>query len=158
MVTFRYETEGTWYKGGCHTHSVASDGGKTLAELAHIYADGGYDFLVRTDHWIPSKVEADADEYPLLWLDGIELDGHDYAGSPYHVVCLGTFEGITREMGFVAAMEAARTQGGILILAHPHWTENSTEDALRWGFHGVEIYNHACQMIHGKSRIFQIQP
>ena len=150
MAAFRYETTGTWYKGNSHIHSTASDGGKTPTELAQMYADAGYHFLFRTDHWVSSHVEAEAEEYPLLWLDGIELDGFDHGGSPYHAICLGTFTGITHEMGFVAALEAARAQDGLLILAHPHWTGNSLEDALRWGFHGVEIYNHVCRWLNGK--------
>ena len=150
MPTFRYETGGTWYKGNTHIHSTASDGAKTFPELAQMYAGVGYDFLFRTDHWVASDVEADGGDYPLLWLDGVELDGNDYGGSFYHVVCLGRFTGIAREMGLVTAMEATRAQGGVLILAHPHWSENSLEDALRWGFHGVEIFNYACHVIHGK--------
>jgi hypothetical protein len=39
----------------------------------------------------------------------------------------------------------------LLILAHPHWMGNSLEDALRWGFHGVEVYNHVCHWLNGKS-------
>lgn len=150
MPFLRYGTEGTWYKGNCHIHSTASDGGKTFSELAQMYADRGYDFIFRTDHWVSSNIDADTTEYPLLWLDGIELNGKDYAGASYHVVCLGRFEGLTREMGFVAAMEAARAQGGLLILAHPQWMGNSMGDALRWGFHGVETYNHVCRWLNGK--------
>ena len=150
MITFRYHTNDTWFKGNAHIHSTASDGGKTPAELARMYADAGYDFLFRTDHWVASNARAEANDPPLLWLDGIELDGQDRRGSLYHVLCLGTFAGIAREMGLVAAMEAARAQGGLLILAHPHWMGNSLGDALRWGFHGVEVYNHVCQWLNGK--------
>jgi hypothetical protein len=147
---FRYDTSGQWYKGNVHVHSTASDGGKTLAELAEMYASAGYDFLCRTDHWVASDAAADGQDYPLLWLDGIELDGLDDAGSSYHAVCLGRFEGITREMGFGAALAAARAQGGLLILAHPHWCGNSLQDALRHGFDGVEIYTHVCRWLNGK--------
>lgn len=154
MPTFRYSTNGSWYKGNTHLHSTASDGGKTMAQLAHMYAGAGYDFLFRTDHWVPSDVEADPEQYPLLWLDGVELNGRDHGGSSYHVVCLGTFPDLTaeaqRRRGFVAAMESARERGGLLILAHPYWMANSYEDALRWGFHGVEIYNHVCHWLNGK--------
>jgi hypothetical protein len=115
-----------------------------------MYAHAGYDFLFRTDHWVISDVQSDGADAPLLWLDGVELDGRDYGGSPYHVACLGTFAGISRGMGFVAALEAARAQGGVLILAHPHWMGNSLQDALRWGFDGVEIYNHVCRWLNGK--------
>ncbi len=147
---FRYATSGNWYKGNTHLHSTASDGGRTFAELAQMYAGKGYNFLFRADHWVSSDVAADGEDFPLLWLDGVELDGCDDGGVYYHVVCLGTFTGITRELGFGAAMEAAREQGGVLILAHPQWTGNTFDDALRWDFDGVEVYNHVCHWLNGK--------
>ena len=150
MKTPRYDSTGNWYKGNCHLHSTASDGGKTFPELSAMYAEAGYDFLFRTDHSVASDVSADTEEYPLLWLDGIELGGDDRGGSSYHAVCLGKAEAIPRELGFVAAMESARAQGGLLVLAHPMWMGNTQEDALRHGFHGVEIYNHVCQWLNGK--------
>jgi len=73
VPAFRYDTSGAWYKGNAHIHSTASDGGKTFPELAQMYAGEGYDFLVRTDHWVASDAEADAEEYPLVWLDGSVL-------------------------------------------------------------------------------------
>lgn len=149
-VRFRYRTGGVWLKGNTHLHSTASDGGMSFAELAGLYAGGGYDFLFRTDHWVASDVAADKATYPLLWLDGIELDGSDPTGSGYHVVCLGKVTGMERSMGLVAGMESARKQGALLILAHPHWMGNSLEDALRWNFDGVEVYNHVCQWLNGK--------
>lgn len=144
------DTTGNWYKGNVHIHSTASDGGKTFVELADMYAGAGYDFLVRADHWVSSDAASDPADYPLLWLDGIEIDGTDRGGSWYHVVCLGTFTGLTREIGLIAAMESARAQGGLIILAHPFWMGNSSEDVLRWGFDGIEIYNHLCQWMNGK--------
>jgi hypothetical protein len=154
MSTFRYAVHGNWYKGNAHIHSVASDGGKTFDELSRMYCAAGYDFLFRTDHWVASDVTTDQADYPLLWLDGIELDGSDSSGAYYHVVCLGT-DGtaarmLERERGFVGALEAAREQGALLILAHPYWTGNSLEDSLRWGFDGVEVYNHICHWLNGK--------
>ena len=151
MPRFRYDTTGRWYKGNTHIHSTCSDGGKTFAELAAMYAGKGFDFLFRTDHWVVSDVAADPARYPLLWLDGVELDGADHGGSAYHVVCLGTLNGLTREKGVVAALESARAQGAVLILAHPHWTGNTIEDAVRWRFDGVEVYNHVCRWINGRS-------
>lgn len=147
---FRYYLNGRWYKGNTHVHSQASDGGQTFGELARMYAGAGYHFLFRTDHWAASDTAADRQADPLLWLDGIELDGNDTKGSLYHVVCLGAFRGLRREMGLVRAMRSARRQGGVLILCHPHWTGNSLEDALRWKFDGAEIYNHVCRWLNGK--------
>ncbi|MBE0696632.1 MAG: hypothetical protein IH586_06885, partial [Anaerolineaceae bacterium] len=147
------------YKGNTHIHSTASDGGKTFAELAQMYSGAGYDFLCRTDHWVASDAAAtvDADATvdagagdPLLWLDGIELDGVDESGAAYHVVALGRFSGLAREMGLHKALESARAQGGMLILAHPQWMGNTFEDAWRWNFDGVEVYNHVCRWLNGK--------
>jgi hypothetical protein len=156
MRRFRYTGGGPWFKGNTHIHSTMSDGGWTFDELAAAYGGAGYGFLFRTDHWVTSRVAADAETGTaaggdgLLWLDGVELDGFDEQGSYYHVVCLGTLDGITREMGFPAALRAARDQGALLILAHPLWTSNTGDEATRWGFHGVEIYNHVCRWLNGK--------
>jgi len=150
-MEWRYDSKNRWFKGGTHIHSTASDGGKTFAELAQIYAEQGYDFLFRTDHRIASDVAGDREKYPLLWLDGMEIDGFDDRGSGYHVVCLGTFRGIVPGMSFPTMMETVRAQDGFCILAHPHWMGNSLEDALAWPFDGVEIYNHVCRNLNGKS-------
>ena len=150
MRKFRYDTSGTWFKGNTHIHSTASDGGKNFAEIAEMYAGAGYDFLFRTDHWVASDVESDDAEYPLLWCDGVELDGVDSTGSAFHVVCLGKFTGMDREIGLEDGIAKAREQGGVLILAHPAWCGNSFDDAKRWNFDGVEIYNHVCRWLNGK--------
>lgn len=151
MDEFRYDTSGQWYKGNTHMHSTASDGGCTFGELAAQYAAAGYSFLFRTDHWVVSDVAADTASYPLLWLDGVELDGRDEQGVDWHVVCLGRVAGLSREMGFRAALRSAREQGALTIAAHPHWTGNSTGDCARLSPDGVEVYNHVCHWLNGKS-------
>lgn len=150
-MKFRYHTKGNWFKGNTHIHSTASDGGKTFPELAELYAAEKYDFLFRTDHWVCSDATADPLSYPLLWIDGVELDGHDQAGSYFHVVCLGRVEGICRDNGFESALKSAREQGALAVLAHPYWTGNSLDDCLRWAYDGVEGYNHVCHWLNGKS-------
>jgi hypothetical protein len=151
MKTFRYDTSEQWHKGNTHLHSVASDGGKSFKELAELYKSAGYDFLFRTDHWVASDIEKDSENYPLLWLDGVELDGHDHTGAYFHAVCLGRVTDMRREDGFEAGLHSARQQGAITILAHPHWSGNSLEDCVRWPFDGVEVYNHVCHWLNGKS-------
>jgi len=151
MKNFRYSTSGNWFKGNCHVHGPASEGGKTFAELAELYAGAGYDFLFRTDHWVASDTGKDTTSYPLLWIDGMEIDGCDRTGANFHVVCLGRTEGICREDGFEAGLISAREQGAIVVLAHPHWCGNSLDDCLRWEFDGVEVYNHVCHWLNGKS-------
>jgi hypothetical protein len=148
--SFRYDTSGRWYKGNTHLHTTASDGGKTLAEVGELYAGVGYDFAFVTDHGIASHVESELTSSPLLWLDGIEIEGRDDAGASYHVVCLGKIRPISPETPFVDAIQSARAQNALLVLAHPHWTGNTLQDALRWQFDGVEIYNHVCRWLNGK--------
>jgi len=127
-----------------------SDGGLTPDELGKLYASAGFDFLCLTDHWVCSDMEQHPDPQPLLWIDGVELDGKDMNGSFYHVVCIGKVSALNKDMGLPNALVAARAQGAILILAHPFWTNNSFEDALCHNFDGVETYNHICQWLNGK--------
>lgn len=150
MKVFRYNTSGSWFKGNTHVHSTVSDGQLDFPALANLYAGAGYDFLFRTDHWIPSDAQADHQPYPLLWLDGIELDGNDERGIYFHIVCLGKFQGIDNNMTVAEALRTVRAQGGLVILAHPHWTGNHLEDALHLPFDGVEVYNNVCQGMNGK--------
>ena len=150
-TVFRYDTTGHWLKGNTHIHSTASDGGTAVPEIARLYAGAGYDFLFCTDHWCASDVAQLGDGLPLLLMDGIELDGVDGRGAYYHIVCLGRFTGISQEMGIDAALDRARKQDALVILAHPFWSGNTIEEALRHRFHGVEVYNHVCRWLNGKS-------
>lgn len=150
MKQLRYSTSGNWFKGNTHIHSDESDGAKSFPEIAELYASADYDFLFRTDHWVCSDVASDSTEYPLLWIDGIELDGKDESGAWYHIVCLGKVSGLKREDGLDAALKSAKAQGALTIMAHPHWCANSLEDGLRQDFDGIEIYNHVCRLLNGK--------
>lgn len=151
-TVFRYRQVDKWLKGNTHIHTTRSDGGKSPEEVVSMYGAAGYDFIFLTDHWVASLDQGSggAGRRAPLVLDGIELDGEDEIGRFYHVVCLGTFHGIQREMGFGRALASAREQGGFLVLAHPFWTGNSVEDALCHPFHAVEAYNHVCTWLNGK--------
>lgn len=151
MKRFRYDTTGNWYKGNTHVHSVVSDGGKTFAELADMYAGEGYSFLFRTDHDVVSNVAGDPAEYPLLWLDGVEFGSVDDEGGHFHFVCLGMDTAIAGAPGMRGLVDAARRQNAIVILSHPSWMNNNMQDALRYEFDGVEIYNDLCRWINGRT-------
>ena len=149
MAEARYNTDGPWFKGNTHIHTILSDGGGNYRELAERYAGAGYDFLFATDHRHPATIESEPD-MPLLALNGIELDGKDILGSGYHVVGLGIHEDIGRDTPFIDALNLLKSRGVFTILAHPQWMGNSPEDALRHGFDGVEVYNNICQWLNGK--------
>lgn len=151
---FRYDTSGQWLKGNVHLHTTHSDGGRTPEQAAVMYAAAGHDFLVCTDHGIASNVGGEQAGQPLIWLDGIELDGTDDRGAFYHVIALGRFRDLSPDMELTDAMAAVRDQNGLLFLAHPHWCGNTMDDALRHRFDGVEAYNHVCRWLNGKSDSF----
>lgn len=150
MPDFRYNLQGKWFKGNTHLHSIASDGGLTFSELAAKYAAAGYDFLFRTDHWVSSKCLSDTEDYPLIWLDGTELDGTDANQVYRHIVCLGTFPDFDPQKPLEHVLKTVRQHNGIVILAHPFWTGNTIEHALSMDFDGVEIYNHGSRWHNGK--------
>ena len=152
---FRYETTGSWLKGNTHVHTSLSDGGKSPREVMALYEEQGYDFLFFTDHWLASDVtdtiySSPKRESRIILMDGLELDGADNEGSYYHVVCLGRFESIHRGMELNKALSSAKEQNGFLVLAHPYWTGNTLQEAFRYKFQGIEIYNHVCHWINGK--------
>ncbi len=97
----------------------------------------------------PMRAQTPASTLCSGWM-GSSWMGSNSTGAGYHVVALGSFQGVQRGMGLQQAMEATRAQGGMLILAHPHWMGNTFEDALRWQFDGVEVYNHVCRWLNGK--------
>ena len=149
---FRYDTTNSWFKGNTHIHSTRSDGGMEIADIAALYASGGYDFLFATDHMVPSDFASDGsgEGAPLVWIDGVELHGKTETGAFYHVVCLGKVSGVTPETPFADALRIAGECGALRILAHPLWTGNSLDEALAVPFDGVEIYNHVCRWLNGK--------
>ena len=149
-VPNRYNTDGPWFKGNTHIHTTRSDGAKDPADVACLYAERGYDFIFITDHNRAADIE-DAPDLPLLALNGVEVDGRDDTGAWFHAVALGHDGELLR--GEPIGVQAAflRQRGSIVILAHPYWSGNSAEDALRHEFDGVEVYNHICNHLNGKS-------
>ena len=146
---FRYDCTGRWFKGNVHMHTTNSSGRLTVAEATAFYAEAGYDFICITDKTVPFIGDS-GDQYPLLVLDGMELEGEDERGSRYHVVCIQGVEGITGDTELTKAMERVRAQGGILVWAHPYTINNTVEEGLRHRFHGVEVFNSTNEVVFGK--------
>lgn len=146
---FRYDCSGRWFKGSVHVHTTNSSGRLTLAEATAFYAEAGYDFICITDKMVPFVGGSD-DQYPLLVLDGIEVEGDDDRGSYYHVVCIEGMDGVTGDTGLTEVIERVRAQGGILVWAHPHTTNNTIAEGIRHRFHGVEVFNSINQVAFGK--------
>jgi hypothetical protein len=149
-LRYRYATSGQWYKGSLHLHTNRSDGHLSTIELVKLYAAAKFDFIAITDHWCLPQFNGNRKTLPLTVIDGIELDGFDNAGIYFHVLALGaSLQLPTATRNFVKALQAARSQGALLIWAHPHWTGNSPREGLRHNFDGVEIYNHSSHCENG---------
>ena len=148
---FRYDCSGKWFKGVVHVHTTNSnvDNGMTVAEATSFYAEAGYDFICITDQ-VATLVGNLDKHYPLLMLDGIEIDGEDDEGSYFHVVCIEGVDGISEDTGFMDAIRRVRAQGGVLVWAHPHFSDNTAAEGIRFGFDGIEVFNSISQVIWGK--------
>jgi hypothetical protein len=149
-VPHRYNTDGPWFKGNTHIHTTRSDGGKDPETVADLYAGRGYHFIFITDHNRPSDIE-NSTGLPLLALNGVEIDGRDETGAWFHAVALGHDGELLRGEPIGVQTAFLRQRGALVILAHPYWSGNSAEDALRHEFDGVEVYNHICHYLNGKS-------
>lgn len=149
-LKFRYNTSGNWYKGNTHIHSTFSDGTKTIEELDEMYHAESYDFIYLTDHWHAPDFKNSDFKMKLLWLDGSEFDGRDENGSLYHIVFLGNGVNLIKPMTIEQALAEGRNKNALIVFAHPAWSGNSTEDALRYDFDAVEIYNNVSEEKNGK--------
>jgi hypothetical protein len=143
--------EAGWYAGNLHTHTVHSDGGGTLEELARKNRDAGFDFIVSTEHntarahWEFAGVGAKVPD--LLLLPGIEFT------SPYgHANIYGSRMGHWFDFRFDAGdgglpktIKEAHGQRAMIVANHPFalcttcpWRYPERE----WkGMDGVEVWN-----------------
>lgn len=133
------------YKVSLHLHTTLSDGAKTPEEVISEFKADGYDAIALTDHWYCGESRREDD---FLILSGGEYNvaiEHDVYDTEMHLLGIGMKHmkpmkegGATRQQ----AVDEILAAGGIPILAHPHWSLNTVEDAkaLR-GVTITEIYN-----------------
>ena len=69
-----FKQRGNWYRGNTHSHSTESDGKMSIADRFAQYRDGGYQFLVLTDHRKVSDVSAHTQD-GFLAISGSEVPG-----------------------------------------------------------------------------------
>ncbi len=150
-----FSADEEWLKGNLHTHTTASDGLRSPQEVVDHYASEGYDFLSITDHGKltdPSHL----DPRGMVLIPGMELSlGRTEVNTTFHIVSIGIRERL-RHRDFdldgdpQRAIDDAKKQGAVAILAHPYWSGLSKNDMLRLtGYDGVEIYNSNCEVYNG---------
>jgi len=106
-----------WLAGDLHTHTVHSDGGLTVSELAALAARRGLDFLAVTDHNTVShhaELAAASRRYGITLLPGQEVttDGG-------HAGALGDVGWIDFRDEPDAWLDATEAAGGLLSVNHP---------------------------------------
>jgi len=135
-----------WYRGDLHTHTVHSDGRRTLAGLAADARAAGLDFIASTEHNTPSA--------SLGWgghagPDLLVIDGQEVTTRDGHWLALGLPPGAVVDWRYRAAdgvldgvLAALHGQDGLAVAAHPF--DPCLGCAWRFGWCGldaVEVWN-----------------
>jgi hypothetical protein len=134
LIENPYRSSGNWYRGNTHAHSTNSHGIFSPAELVAWYRGLGYHFLAITDYW------AWSDGAPLTTADFLTLSGEE-GGEP-DVIGIATRGDFGRFASLADGVAATRAQGGLAIVAHPHFSNVSTEELLQLeGATAIELFN-----------------
>ncbi|MBF8185881.1 CehA/McbA family metallohydrolase [Nonomuraea sp. K274] len=104
-----------WFAGDFHAHTLHSDGGLTIAELAELAHGRGLDFLAVTDHNTVSH-------HP--WLDKIDrevtlIHGQEVTTDRGHANVFGDVGWVDFRQPVDAWVEHAERAGGIISINHP---------------------------------------
>lgn len=131
------------YKVGLHIHTTLSDGRVFPEESARIYKAAGFDTIAITDHW---KYGGDGEIEGLKIISGCEynMGASDTAVDVMHIVGVGMESEpcLKKEDSRQHIIDSINEKGGMAILAHPAWSLNTPEEAMKLkGFSAVEIYN-----------------
>jgi predicted metal-dependent phosphoesterase TrpH len=144
-----FRAPGRWLRGNTHSHSTESDGRLPLADRFAQYREGGYQFLVITDHGKVSSVAAYSSP-DFLAVSGSELHPpNPYGGDRYHFVAINIHEPVPYEHAHPnEVLDAVRGQGGLAVVCHPYWCGHTQRDLepLR-GYFAVEVFNATCTRI-----------
>jgi hypothetical protein len=143
---------GRFYKGNLHTHSSASDGARSPADVCALYREAGYDFLALTDHFLLRYGFPIVDTRPFrregfTTILGAELHAPaTAAGETWHLLAVGLpLDFSPPAPDETASALAARSvaAGAFLAIPHPAWYALTVDDAMTIaGAHAVEVYNH----------------
>lgn len=149
-----FRAPGTFFKGNLHSHSTASDGTLSPAEVCRRYREEGYDFLCLSDHFravygFPITDTRDFRTNRFTTILGAEVHaGANSAGETWHILAVGLPADFAPTRDDESGPELAarcRAAGAFVAIAHPQWSglTMADVDALD-GAHGIEVYNHSC--------------
>lgn len=151
-----FTAEGNWFKGNLHTHTKNSDGALSPEDTVRQYKEAGYHFLSLTDHCRLTEVEQNQG---MLLIQGEELHcGTSEQKFNFHFVGLDIKEEIVYSGDEIPVLkkkwwevhpqemiDAVKSRGGEIILAHPYWSALTTNDIFSCqGYIGIEVFNTTC--------------
>ena len=144
---------GRWLRGNLHMHTTQSDGARSPVEAVAWYRAQGYDFVSVTDH-ITLTETSHLQTPDFLTLSGVEYHGDDLDLGHYHVVAIGM---AAEPPPFAPAaplqrvIDAFRTRGAFVSIAHPYWCGQSARDLLAVNnYHAIEVFNATCRALNDK--------
>ncbi|MBI2839584.1 MAG: hypothetical protein HYX75_14820 [Acidobacteria bacterium] len=140
--------------GVMHVHSIHSDGGASLAQIAAKATQAGLDFIITTDHGNPSRPDE------ALPADPIFIAGSELATDGGHLLAVNYG---TPTYNFPADPDQAtadiRSEGGFSVIAHPM---NARIPWTRWPMPpatGMEVFNGDSEWREvGWSRLARVLP
>jgi len=160
MNNLPFDKPGSFWRGNLHTHTTASDGGRSVDEVIAAYQQQGYDFVSITDHFMerygfPIVDTTRFRSGGFTTLFGAELHAPAlWYGDIWHILANGLpldFAPATPEEDGPALARRAADAGAFVTVAHPSWYAVSVEDALSIDVaQAVEIYNHTAHHHNGK--------
>lgn len=152
MLTNPFTLDGQWYKAALHTHTTASDGRLSPAELTDWYRARGYHIQAITDHRHVTDVRNFSTD-DFLALPGVEWNGGRIEDETYyHILLLDIRQPreMPQDVSMPEAVRAARAAGALVFAAHPYWSgQTSAQLAAADGIAGLEVYNDVSQVREG---------
>ena len=137
--------EGSWFRCNFHTHAGTGPGtcgSHGLREVIEAYEECKYDALMISNHDIYTDTRGMS---RLGMIQGVEFSTHP------HMLTVGSPR--AHAGPHQAVIDAAREDGGFVILCHPNWMrknylEQGFLEALR-GYRGLEILNTVIYRLTG---------
>lgn len=173
-----FDSDGNWYKGNLHCHSVLSDGKLTVDQLKQAYKDKGYHFLAYSEHDLYTDHQ-ELDEEHFITIPAVEVNVPTPKGDEriYHLhVIYGTnelreaatleplkhmerirwksWEGLSTVQEVIDEMTA---RGYIVMMNHPNWSLLEWHDVMDLeNLFAIEVYNHCSRWLEnmGESNVF----
>jgi hypothetical protein len=126
-----------WYTGDSHSHSLHSDGGLSLDELADEGVLSGLDFLCVTDHNTTSHhrlLTEVAERHDITLIPGQEVTTHRGHANAFGDIGFVDFRGPAQQWA-----DEVLARGGFLSINHPMSGDCSWLEEVPDGVAGVEI-------------------